>query len=392
MSELRIAARVRDTDLLAGVKTVAATYRARLTHWTDAFVGEIGLDDAALVVLEPANCNSVFEEYEVVRSRCPKAEIIVFAPAATTSEDVRRLFRAGARDVLGAPISYEQLMNALREAIGPGPMGDSNGFVLAVAKAAGGVGATTIAVNLAGHFANPPRGKRGDRLDPLKVVLLDFDVQFGTAALALNIEPRKDLTEIMRTPKRLDAHFLDGVLERHRSGVRLLAAPQSVTPLEAIDSEVATSIVNVAASTHDVVIIEMPTAITDWYGALLRRADRNLLVTSATVRGIAGARRLLDAAGEFNIEASRWSLAFNRLNGVLDGNDIIEQAKRMLGAPVIGSLMEDPAVRVAADRGRLIWEASPNTRFAKDMRPLCSELARFVEVKTYPHAQRMPAR
>ncbi len=391
MSEVRIAARVRDADLLAGVKTAAATYRARLVHWTDAS-GQGGLHDADLVVLETPNAAFAVQEFLAAKGVCPKAEIIVFAPPAATPEEVRRLFRAGARDVLGLPIGHEHLMSALREAIGPGAMGDSKGFVLAVAKSAGGVGATTLAVNIAGHFANPPHGKHGDRPSPLRVALLDFDIQYGAVALALDVAPRKDLTEILRTPKRLDAHFLDGVLEPHRSGVRLLAAPQAIMPLDALDSDIATSIVNVAASAHDLVIVELPLAMTDWSGSLLRRADHVLLVSSAAVRGVAGARRLLDAAADLKVDASNWSLAFNRLNGILDGADIIDQAKRALGIPVMGALGEDAAVRAAGDRGRMIWETSPNTRFAKDMRPLCMELTQKLEARARPHAQRPLAR
>ncbi len=392
MSELRIAARVRNADLLAGVKSAAATYRARLIHWTDALGVDASLREADLVILEAANSNSAVDEFHAAKGVCPKAEIIVFAPPASTPEDVRRLFRVGARDVLSLPVAAEQLMSALGDALGPGPMGDSNGFVLAIAKAAGGVGATTIAVNLAGHFANPPRGKRGDRLDPIRVALLDFDVQFGGAALALDVAPRKDVSEILRAPKRLDAHFLDGVLERHRSGVRVLAAPQNIIPLDAIESGVATSIINVAASTHDLVIVELPMSMTDWTGSVLRRADQILLVSSVAVRSVAGARRLLDAAAELNVDQSHWSLVFNRLNSVLDGNDIIDQAKRALGASVIGALGEDAAVRVAGDRGRMIWETAPNTRFAKDMRPLCVEVTQMIEARAYPHAQRSPVR
>lgn len=268
MSEPRIVARVHDADLLAGVKAAAATYHAHLTHWTDALIGASDLADASLVVLEAANSNTM-NDFNVARDVCPKAEIVVLATASTTAEDVRRLFRAGARDVLASPLVQDQLLSALAEAIGPAQASAGNGLVIAVVKSAGGVGATTLAVNLAGHFANPPRTKRGDRLDSMKVALLDFDLQYGDAALSLDIAPRKTIADILRAPKRLDAHFLDGVLERHRSGIRVLAAPSAITPLEALDSDVATSIVNVAASAHDIVIVELPTVMTDWVGALM---------------------------------------------------------------------------------------------------------------------------
>ncbi|MBX9746714.1 MAG: hypothetical protein K2X34_07420 [Hyphomonadaceae bacterium] len=384
MSEPRIVARVRDSELLAGVKAAAATYHARLVHWTDgpSMAGDFA--DANLVVLEAANSNETLRDFQAAKDVCPKAEIVVLAGAATTPEDVRRLFRAGARDVLASPLIQDQLLSAMAEAIGPAQHGQGAGLVIAVVKAAGGVGATTLAVNLAGHFANPPRTKRGDRLDSMRVALLDFDLQFGDAALALDVAPRKSIADILRAPKRLDTHFLDGVLERHRSGVRLLAAPPAITPLEAIDGDVATAIVNIAASAHDIVILELPMAMTDWAGALMRRADHLLLVSSAAVRGVAGARRVLDAAAELNVAPSRWSLVFNRLHSVLDGNDIVEQAKRALGQPVMGSLGEDAAVRVAGDRGRMIWETAPNTRFAKDMRPICVEIMQLLENRQYP--------
>ena len=387
MSEPRIVARVRDADLLAGVKAAAATYRARLTHWTDALISAADLADANLVVLEAANSNVALKDFQIAKDACPKAEVVVLATAHTTPEDVRRLFRAGVRDVLAAPVGEEQLISAVGEAIGPSTTGQGSGLVVCVVKSAGGVGATTLAVNLAGHFANPPRTKRGDRLDAMKVALLDFDIQFGDIALALDIAPRKTIADILRAPKRFDSHFLDGVLERHRSGVRVLAAPPATGPIDAVDSDVATALVNVAASSHDIVIIELPMVMADWTGALMRRADHLVLVSSAAVRGVAGARRVLDAASELGVPSTRWSLVFNRLHSVLDGNDIIDQARRTLGQPVIGALGEDPAVRVAADRGRMIWETSPNTRFAKDMRPLCIEIMQMIEQKQYPRTQ-----
>lgn len=392
MSELRIAARVRDADLLAGVKTAAATHRARLVHWTDALGADASVKDADLVVLEAANSNSAVDEFNAAKGACPKAEIIIFAPPAATPEDVRRLFRAGARDVLGLPVAPEQLMSALGDALGRGARGDHSGLVLAVVKAAGGVGATTLAVNLAAHFAAPPRGKQGEKGEPLRVALLDLDVQFGAAALALDVAPRQDVTEILRSPKRLDAHFLEGVLERHRSGVRLLAAPPTAIPIDAIDSAVAASIVDIAASAHDLVIIELPMAMTEWTGAVLRRADHALLASSVAVRSIAGARRIFDAAADLNVDAKRWSLAFNRLNNMLDGRDVIDQAKRALGAPVVGALSEDAAVRTAGDRGRTIWEAAPNSRFAKEMRQVCVATAQMLETRAAPRPQRLSAR
>lgn len=391
MAEARIAARLEDANLLAGVKAAATAARARLVHWTGPIANDSNLKDSHVVVLETTAPELALQELQTARKACPNAQFIVMASANATPEDVRRLFRAGARDVLSPPVTHDQIMSALAEAIGPLDNGETRGSVLGIVKASGGVGATTLAVNIAGHFASPPQGKKEPGPSPLRVAILDFDIQFGDAALALDIAPRKDLTEILRTPKRFDAHFLDGVVERHRSGAHLLCAPQSIVPLDAIDAGVALSIVDVAVSRYDLVLLQLPTAWTDWTGALLRRAERLLLVSAPTVRGVAGARRILDAAAEMNVDPAAWSIAFNRLNGVLEGRDMIDQARRSLRAKVIASLSEDAAVRAASDRGRTIWESAPNTRFAKELRQLCGELAHALKTSEQS-AQRLPAR
>jgi pilus assembly protein CpaE len=387
MAEIRIAARVADPEILNWIKGAAATHHARFLALKDIAGNDNHLGETNLVILEAVSREWVLRDLESSHAACPRASVLVVASGATTPDDMRAFFRAGAVDVIAAPATQDKIAASIGENIGAQATGESRATVIAFVRAAGGVGATTLAANLAGHFVNP-RGKRGDQLEPLDVALLDFDLQFGDAALALDMNPRGDITDILRSPKRLDAHFLGGVLERHKSGVNLLAAPQKVVPLEAINADVALSIVNVAASFHDIVVLELPAAWTDWTGALLRRADHLVLVSSAAVRGVAGARRVLDAAAEMNVEAGRWSLVFNRLSSVLDGNDIIDQARRALGPPVIATITEDPAVRVAADRGRLIWETAPNSRFAKDLRPFATEVSRMLEHKRYPSTSR----
>jgi pilus assembly protein CpaE len=392
MTEARIAARLENANLLAGVKAAAAASRARLVHWTGPIANDSNLKDSNVVVLETTRPEFAVQELQTAKKSCPNAQFIVLASEGVTPEDVRRLFRAGARDVLSAPVTQDQILSALAEAIGPEQRGDARGVVIGVVKASGGVGATTLAVNLAGYFANPPHGKKEIRPDPLKVALLDFDLQFGDAALALDIIPRKDVTEIMRTPKRFDAHFLDGVVERHRSGAHLLSAPPTIIPLDAMDPSVALSIVDVAANSYEVVVMQFPTAWADWTGALLRRADHVLLVSSATVRGVAGARRILDAAAEMGMDVASWSLVFSRLTNTIDGKDMIDQARRSLGAAVIGSLSEDAAVQAACDRGRLIWETAPTSRFARELRQICDRTAHMIANKRRSHALQQPSR
>ncbi len=377
MHERRIVARVQDVAVVAGLKAGAAACRARFTQLNGAPLN--GADDADLVVLEAASdIVATVAELEAAKTTFACARFIIIARAQMGPDDVRRLFRSGAADVLSPPITQDQLLSAMNEIIGTAANGGGGGPVIALVKAAGGVGATTIAANLAGFLA-APSSKRGERIEPRRVALLDFDLQFGALALAMDLQPRAGVTEILKNPKRLDAHFLDGVLERHRGGVRVLPAPQQIVPFDAMDPAVALSIVETAAQSFELTLIDLPLAWTDWTSAILRRADHLLLVATASVRGAAGARRVLDAAASVDVEAERWSLVFNRTHGVLEGRDIIDQARTALKIHVLGAVAEDAAAREASDRGRLVWESAPSSRFAKDVRALALEVDRLCE-------------
>lgn len=386
-NERRIVARVQDADVVAGLKAGAAAYRARFIQLTG--VSSLKQDDAELFVLEAtSDIGATLAELDAAKAAFPGVRLIVVARGDTRPEDVRRLFRAGATDVLSPPISQDQLLAAMSEALGAAANGGERGAVIAVVKAAGGVGATSIAANLGAYFASPV-GKRGEQNPPRRTALLDFDIQFGDAALALDLRPRGTITDILKNPKRLDTHFLEGLLEKHKTGLKLLPAPPAVIPLDALDSAVALSIIETAAQTHELVFLDMPYAFTDWTSTVLRRADHLLLVAGPTVRGAAGARRVLDAAASLDVDAARWSLVFNRAQGMLDTRDMIDHARSALKAQVLATISEDPAAREANDRGRTIWESANGSRFAKDLRGLAAAIERLSE-RTQPETIRRP--
>lgn len=387
MNERRIVARVQDADLLAGLKAGATVYRARFTQVNA--MPQQRTDSADLVVLEAANdMSKTLAEMEAAKGAFPGARLLAIARGDTRPDDVRRLFRSGAADVLSSPVTQDQLLAAMSETLGASANGGARGAVVAVVKAAGGVGASSIAANLGGFLASPVL-KKGEQMAPQQVALLDFDIQFGQQALALDIRPRSSVTEILKNPRRLDSHFLDGVLEKHRSGMRLLPAPPAMVPLDAMEAAVAVNIVETAAQMSELVIIDMPGALTDWTGAIMRRADHLVLVATPTIRGVAGARRMLDSAGMLDVEASKWSLVFNRSHSLLDSKDVVDRARTALKTPVFATLSEDAAAREANDRGKLIWESAPSSRFAKDMRSLVTEIERLRE-RTHSDQSRLP--
>ncbi|MBC6982418.1 hypothetical protein [Caulobacter sp. 17J80-11] len=365
--------------LAAGEDLVGALREARLgVSGVDVEVGPMrpaqALADSApgVLVLEvDAARTGAIEHFQAFVRALPECRIVAAARAAN-SETVRRLFRAGATDVVTAPFSADAFAASLADLF-KGETSAGGGSLIAVVKAGGGVGATLVAVNLAVLLQG---GGHSKGAASKSAALLDFDLQFGDAAAALDLQPRSTLVDILRARDRFDGRFLDGVLTPHASGLKVLAAPPTIVPSGVLDGGFAETVLHHATASHDVTVVDLPTVWSDWTLPVLRRADAVVLVARPTVSGALRARRVLDACEEARLDTP---VVFV-LNGCAGPLEAIERSDRIgksLGRPVDAALSLDAAAGRAADRGRPVVDAFPNTRLSRELRTV----ARKVELK-----------
>jgi pilus assembly protein CpaE len=296
---------------------------------------------------------------------------VIAAARDAGGEQVRGLFRAGAADVLTGPFTGDILRISLNEVLqGTPAQGAMNGGVVSVVKGCGGAGATTVALNLAGLLAH---GDEKRARPPRSTAVLDLDLQFGDAALALDVQPRSTIVDMLRAQERVDARFVDSVMTEHSSGLKLLAAPPSVVPLDAISGDFAVDLIEHAAASFERTIIDLPASWTDWTFPVLARSELIVLVTTPTVAGAIGARRVLDALAEAAVQRPVL-LVLNKLVGVLDAFEKPHRIGRSLEMGVDAALSLDPMAIKASDRGQLIVQAFPNSKLARDLRPAAAKL------------------
>lgn len=296
---------------------------------------------------------------------------VIAAAKGASGEVVRALFRAGAADVLTGPFTGDALRASLTDALQAQPaMGAMNGGVISVVKGCGGAGATTVALNLAALLARGD-GKRGR--PPRSTAVLDLDLQFGDAALALDLQPRSTIIDLLRAQQRVDSRFVESVMSDHASGLKLLAAPQSVVPLDAISGDFAIDLIEHATTSFERTIIDLPSSWTDWTLPVLARSDTIVLVTAPTVAGALGARRVLDALAEAAVQRPVM-LVLNKLAGVIDAFEKPTRIGRSLEMGVDAALSFDPAAVKAGDRGELVVDAFPKSKIAKDLWPAAAKL------------------
>jgi pilus assembly protein CpaE len=333
-----------------------------------ALNGKALASDALIVEVDLRSALSTDSFVELARA-LPGRKVIGAARNAQP-EDVRRLFRGGAADVLTAPFTSQALKSALADVLRINGAARAAGRTVAIIKAVGGAGATTTALNLAALFArsDPKRQHRAR-----SAAVLDLDIQFGDAALALNLEPRSSLVDVLRAQDRFDARFLQATMSEHASGLRLLAAPPKVIPLDALSPDFASEIVLRSAELHDYTFVDLPSVWTDWTLSILRRSSRLVLLAPATVQGAVGARRALNALAEECVEAPVL-FVLNRVAGLIDAFEKPSRISRSMDRTVDAVLSFDANATRSFDRGALFVDAFPKSRLARDLRALADKI------------------
>lgn len=201
--------------------------------------------------------------------------------AENSDRDLRRAMRAGAREVVCRTAGGAELRAAVqsvhaeslrRRSPDAAETGPALGKIVAVSGAKGGIGKTTLAVNLAAALA----AETGE-----PTVLVDLYTQFGDAALLLNIFPRRTLADLVQVELAdLDAALAEDHLERHSCGLKLLAGASAPLPLDALAPALLQHLLQLLRCDYAYIVLDVPPVLTETTRRALAEADRVLLVAN----------------------------------------------------------------------------------------------------------------
>jgi pilus assembly protein CpaE len=284
----------------------------------------------------------------------------------------RELVRRGVSDYLIAPVDTLQVVRAVC-GLFSAPDAKPVGRIVAVVGAKGGVGASTVAHNIAFSLA------RDQKLD---AVVTDLDLAFGTAGLDFNQDPPQGIAEAVFSPDRIDTAFVDRLLAKCTDHLSLLAAPATLDRVYDFGADAFDTIFDSLRATVPCVVLDVPHQWTGWSKQTLIGADEILIVAAPDLANLRNAKNIYDLlkAARPNDHLPRYCL--NQV-GVPKRPEIkaADFAKALEDDPVATIPFEPQLFGAAANNGQMIAEISAGHRTAETFRQLAQLLTGRVETK-----------
>ncbi|MBL6707227.1 MAG: AAA family ATPase [Planctomycetaceae bacterium] len=322
-----------------------------------------------------------------VRAVCPETSVVAAWQPDAFPRDVWEKtsqgaifvdgIRAGITDFLRRPLStgdLRQLLVRLQTTPAMSTAPARRGTTLAFVSNKGGVGKSTLSVNVATRLA---------QRHPDDVLLIDTSLQMGLCATMLNLRPDTSILDAVREPDRLDTSLLRRLTVKHSSGLDLLAAPSDPIYAAEIDDEMIARILSMARRTYQYVVIDTFPLFDRIVMAVLDFADRAYVVLDNVVPTVISAQRLLELMDAIDYPVERRSVVVNRFARV-SGNPGLDDVERQLKHSVDHVLPFDKRAMTAANLGEP-FALSPRawSKLERGLRELIDDVERFAAKSSF---------
>lgn len=239
--------------------------------------------------------------------------------------------------------------------------------VVALQGLSGGVGTTTLAVNLAQSLAQ--------RLSQDRICLLDLNLQFGLAGAYLGLPDNNRIMDAYRNPGALDEVSFEQCLTLCGSNLLVFSAPELILPLDALNRRDVTNMISIARRLASKVIIDMPHAVLEWSGAVYGASDATVLVASHQISSVRNGRNLQILMRDNGISTGNFRYVLNRAptNMTEEWAEELRSLEIGLNARFSHFFPEGgPEIALACDTGVPVTRAAPGA-------PLTAELVQLAE-------------
>jgi pilus assembly protein CpaE len=303
----------------------------------------------------------------------PETPVVTYS-ANTDVEMVRQAMIVGARDFLVVPTTTKELRKSLMSALeaeerrrlrfsGEVTEVSTRGNVITMFGAKGGIGKTTLAVNLASalahHFSQ-------------SVALVDADTGFGDVTAMLDLEPERTIVELVREFEAVDRNELPKYLTEHENGLRVLAAPIQAGQWRQVTPAQLKAVVDLMAKSHDVVIVDTAGMLNEYAKELIDTSDIVLWLTSTEFASLKDSIQAMEELRSMSMIDERVRVMLNFVSP--DDPVRASSVADVLHHKVFWQIPYDRRVRQQTQRGEPVVSSHPRSPAARSLIDLAAAL------------------
>lgn len=304
-------------------------------------------------VTEPS---ALIANLEVLAESCDPGTKVVVIGHVNDIQLYRELIRRGVSDYLVAPFGVLNLLRTLSElyaASGSAALGRT----VAVVGAKGGVGASTVAHNVAWAIA---------RNLEASTVIADLDIAFGTAGLDFNQDPPQGIADAVFAPERLDANMLDRLLSRCSDNLSLLAAPAMLDRTVDLGDDAFELLFDLLRGSVPCIVLDVPHLWTGWAKRALIGADEVAIVAAPELASLRNAKNLVDLLRAARPNDSMPRMILNQVGLPKRPEIDAGEFAKAIGIEVMSSIPFDAQLfGTAANNGQMIAEIQSGGKVAE---------------------------
>jgi len=321
--------------------------------------------DVAVIAID-ANPERAIELIAAIKREQSECETIVIS-GSKDGQLILRAVRAGAREFVDAPVDVQELVSALMRVSQSSPAGSraKSGSIIAVAGASGGVGSTSIAVNLACAIATMPQ---------CTVSLVDLDLSLGDADVFLDAIPEYTLLDVTQNVSRLDLSLLRKSLTKHQSGVFLLPRPVQLHDIDSIRPDEFTKVLKLLQASFSHLVIDLGKSFQHLDVCALKAAEQIILLTQLDLPCLRNVVRLLMSLEAFEGISEKVRIVVNRY-GLESGEISLKKAEQHIGREIFAQIPNNySVVSECRNNGIPLLQTAPKAAITQSVQDLANRL------------------
>src|ERR1700738_646450 len=353
-------------ETAAAVRSAGASRRAGQSAGVAAAIDvDHTVPTPNVIILETEAHSDILDGLDQLATVCDAGTRVVVIGSVNDVAPYRELVRRGVNDYVIGPVTALEVVRSIcslfsaSEAI-------AVGRIIAVVGAKGGVGASTIAHNVAWAIA------RDLALDS---VVIDLDLAFGTAGLDYNQDPLQGIANAVFSPERLDTAVMERLLSKCTDHLSLLAAPATPERVYDFGADAFDSIFDTLRMTTPCIVLDVPHQWSGWTKRALVGADDILIVAEPDLANLRNTKNMLNMlkASRPNDRAPLYCL--NQV-GMPKRPEIDKRgfAKAVKPPPIAAIPFDSRMFGTAANNGQMIAEISAGHRTTKMLLQIAQQL------------------